>query len=56
MGHDGDPPLDDQGSDGNNQDPNSKPPVVPPPVPGLNVDYDTVSTARPGQATAPRTL
>ena len=56
MGHNGGPPLDDQGSDGNNQDPNSKPPVVPPPVPGLNVDYDTVSTARPGQATAPRTL
>ncbi len=29
---------------------------TPPQVPGMNVDYDKVSTAKPGQATAPRNL
>ncbi len=49
MGHDGGPPLDDHGSNSGG-DPNGKPPLVPPPVPGYNFDYNTISTAKPGQA------
>lgn len=55
MGHNGGPPLDDHGSN-NGGDPNGKPPLVPPPVSGYDIDYDTISTAKPGQSTQPRNL
>jgi len=54
IGHNGGPPLDDQ-SGSNDPDPNNRP-QVPPPVPGYNIDYDKISTAKPDQATAPRNL
>lgn len=55
MGHNGGPPLDDKGSN-NGGNSGGKPPRVPPPVPGMNIDYDNILTAKSGQATAPRNL
>ncbi|WP_261334009.1 hemagglutinin repeat-containing protein [Rhizobium leguminosarum] len=57
IGHNGGPPLDDDSdSNGNSPDPNGNKPLLPPPVPGMQIDYDTISTAKPGQATTPRNL
>lgn len=56
-GHNGGPPLDDDGpSNGNSPDPNDNKPLAPPIIPGMQIDYDTISTAKPGQATSPRNL
>jgi filamentous hemagglutinin len=59
MGHNGGPPLNGGGSSnsgGSGNGGNGQPPLLPPAVPGMNIDYDKISTAKPGQATAPRNL
>lgn len=56
-GHNGGPPIDDDvPSNGHSPDPNDNKPLVPPIIPGMQIDYDTISTAKPGQATSPRNL